>query len=78
MKIKILGPGCVNCLRLELLAAQAAKELGIEAEIEKVTDTRAFSRYNIQPPAIVLNEKVVAAGLPLPSLESLMGLLKAK
>ncbi|MDI6754592.1 MAG: hypothetical protein QME78_09395 [Thermodesulfobacteriota bacterium] len=29
MKVKILGPGCINCLKLELLAAQAAKELGL-------------------------------------------------
>jgi hypothetical protein len=77
MKIKILGPGCINCLKLELLVAQAAKDLGLEAEIEKVTDNKAFSRFNVEPPALVVNEKVLKAGLPLPSLETIKNLLMA-
>jgi hypothetical protein len=38
MEIKILGPSCVNCLKLELEVAQALKELGREAEIVKVAE----------------------------------------
>jgi len=75
MKIKILGPACVNCLKLELLVAQAAKELGLEVDIEKIIERKAFSKYNIEPPALVVNEKVLYTGLPLPSMETVKNLL---
>lgn len=38
MRIKILGSGCANCQRLERLVREAAQDLGVPAEIEKVTD----------------------------------------
>lgn len=39
MTIQILGGGCPNCKKLEENALQAATRLGIEATIEKVTDS---------------------------------------
>ncbi|MBI5967034.1 MAG: thioredoxin family protein [Deltaproteobacteria bacterium] len=78
MKIKILGPACVNCLKLELLVAQAVKELDLEAEIEKITDHKVLSKYNVEPPAIIVNDRVLSAGLPLPSLVSIKNLLNAR
>jgi len=38
--IKVLGPGCASCHKMEELAQQAVKELNIEAKIEKVSDIR--------------------------------------
>ncbi len=38
MTIQILGPGCPNCRNLEKNAREAVARLGIEAQIEKVTD----------------------------------------
>ena len=38
MVIKILGKGCPNCQRLEMVARLALEESGVEAVIEKVTD----------------------------------------
>jgi small redox-active disulfide protein 2 len=38
MTIQILGPGCPNCQNLEKNAREAVARLGIEADIEKVTD----------------------------------------
>lgn len=38
MKIQILGRGCINCQKLEENAKSALAELGINAEIEKITD----------------------------------------
>ena len=39
MTIQILGSGCPNCRRLETNAVQALQSLGIEAEIQKITDS---------------------------------------
>ena len=38
MKVQILGTGCPKCKKLAELTDQAAKELGLELEIEKVTE----------------------------------------
>jgi hypothetical protein len=38
MDIKVLGPGCPNCLRLEAMCREIVDELGINAKVEKITD----------------------------------------
>ena len=38
MKIQVLGPGCPNCFALETMVKKAVEELGVEAEIEHVSD----------------------------------------
>lgn len=63
MMIKILGTGCPNCLKLEASARIAAKELGLDAEIVKVTDISDISAYGIlRTPGLVVDEKVVSYG----------------
>jgi small redox-active disulfide protein 2 len=63
MIIKILGTGCPNCLKLEASARIAAKELGLDAEIVKVTDMVGISAYGIlRTPGLVVDEKVVSYG----------------
>lgn len=63
MVIKILGTGCPKCKKLEETARQAISELGIEAEVEKVTDLNAIMDYGVMmTPALVINEKVVSSG----------------
>jgi len=71
MIIKILGKGCPNCQRLEMVARQALEESGVEAVIEKVTDFNAIMAYDlVSTPGLVINEKVVSAGR-IPSRESI-------
>ncbi len=63
LTIKVLGPGCDNCRRVETVAREAVVELEVEADIEKVTDRAMFARYNLlATPGLVINEKLVSAG----------------
>lgn len=63
LTIKILGPGCENCKRLAWLAERAVNHLGIEAQIEKITDYSKIMEYPIlSTPGLVVNEKLVASG----------------
>ncbi len=63
LSIKVLGSGCANCHKVEELAKQAVSQLGIEAQVEMVTDMQTIMRYGIMStPGIVINEKVVSAG----------------
>ncbi len=63
VKIKVFGSGCANCKRLEETARKAVETLGIEAEIEKITDYAEIMKYPIlSTPGLVINEKLVSAG----------------
>ena len=63
MKIKVLGPGCKNCENLADNTKAALKELGLEAEIEKVTDYGGIAGYGVlSTPGLVVDDKVVSSG----------------
>lgn len=63
MKIKILGSGCKNCVTLAKNAEEALKDLGMEAEIIKVTDFKDIASYGIMStPGLVIDEEVVSYG----------------
>lgn len=67
MKIEVLGPGCPNCKKLEKDVYRALAELGIEAEVVKVTDLNKISSYGVlMTPGLVIDGKVLSSGkLPL-------------
>ena len=63
LDIKVLGPGCDNCKKVEAIARQAATNLGVEARFEKVTDRAEYPKYGlIYTPGLVINGKLVCGG----------------
>ena len=64
MEIKILGPSCANCLKLEVLVMQALTELGVrDARFEKITTPREMERLMTgDPPGLVINSQLVWSG----------------
>jgi small redox-active disulfide protein 2 len=79
MEIKVLGPGCANCHKMEELTKQAVKELGLSAEVVKITDIGDIARYGIlSTPGLIVNGKVKHAGKPLPSLDKVKELIKGE
>jgi len=70
MKIKVLGSGCVNCMRLEENTLAAVKELGLTVELEHIYDMAEIVSYGIMAtPALVVDEKVILAGKVADSAE---------
>ena len=62
LTIKILGPGCANCKRLEEIARKSAADLGVEAEFVKVTDYQDILAYNVlSTPGRGANETLASA-----------------
>ena len=76
MEIKILGPGCANCHKMEEMAKIAVKELGIDAIIEKTSDIQEIMKYTMSTPGLVINGKLKCSGKPLPGIEKVKALIK--
>jgi small redox-active disulfide protein 2 len=63
MKVQILGGGCAKCKILEQHAREAVAELGLEAEIEKVTDMEAIMAMGVMmTPALAIDGTVRSVG----------------
>ncbi len=61
--VKVLGAGCKSCHEQYENAKAAVKALGLDLEVEYITDMEKIMGYGvISMPAIVVNEKVVSMG----------------
>lgn len=77
IKIKILGPGCPKCKALEQRVKEIVERHNINAEIEKVENLMEIMKYGIMiTPALIINEKLVASGTPLPSSDKILEWLR--
>jgi small redox-active disulfide protein 2 len=69
ISIKILGPGCANCRKLEEVARTAVQLAKVEAEIVKVTDMHEIIANGVlKTPGLMINGKLVSSGrIPAPA-----------
>ncbi len=75
IRILVLGSGCARCNLLYEHTEQAAKALGLDYEIEKVTDITTIMGYGVMTtPALVVDGEVRLAGR-VPSAEQLRAVL---
>ena len=74
-KIQILGSGCAKCRQLTAVAEQAARDLGLQYELEKVTDVNRYAEFGvIFTPALVVDGVVKLSG-KVPSFDEARKLL---
>jgi len=63
LEIKILGPGCANCDRLERELIEVVSELDLPAGIDHIRDIREIGQYGVMgSPALIINGEVKAVG----------------
>jgi small redox-active disulfide protein 2 len=63
IEIKVLGPGCANCSKLEQITRKAVSEMGFQADINKITDYGEIMNYPIiSTPGLVINGDLVCSG----------------
>jgi len=75
MKIQILGTGCPKCRKLEANARQALDEMGIEYEIEKISDINEIMKFGVMiTPGLAIDGDVKSVGKLL-SLEDIKKLV---
>jgi small redox-active disulfide protein 2 len=78
MKIQILGPGCAKCTKLAETADTAAKELGIEYDLEKISDLNRIMSFGVMmTPGLVVDGEVKSVGT-VPSLDEMKKMLGRK
>jgi small redox-active disulfide protein 2 len=75
MKIEVLGPGCKNCESLEKATKEALGQLGVDADVDKITDYGEIAAYGVMStPALAIDGEVVSSGR-VPSVGEITELL---
>ncbi|WP_299820382.1 thioredoxin family protein [uncultured Roseibium sp.] len=75
--VRIYGPGCKRCAQTEAMVKAAAEKLGVDIQVEKVTDTKSIAMAGVMStPGISIDGKLVHAG-GLPDAARLDGWLAA-
>lgn len=78
VEIKVLGPGCANCKRLEQIARKVVNTLAVEANIEKVTDYKEIVELGVMTtPGLIVNSEVVSSGRIPSETEVINWIIKA-
>jgi small redox-active disulfide protein 2 len=75
MKVQILGTGCPKCKKLEENARAAAVKIGIDCEVEKITNLKDIMSFGVMmTPGFAIDGKVLFSGRVLP-VEEIASLL---
>ncbi len=76
-KILVLGSGCRNCETTARLIEETARELGVDIDLQKITDVAEIMRYGVMStPGVVIDGQVVHAG-GVPDRQAIEGWLAA-
>ena len=76
MQLLVIGPGCAKCKTLAQFTEQAVKELGVTAEITKVTDLKQIMALGVMmTPALAVNGTIKAVG-KVPSVAEIKSMLQ--
>lgn len=70
MNVKVLGGGCSKCETLLANTKETVAKVGVEAEVEYITDFAVIAGYGIMStPALIGDEKIISMGKVLKSSE---------
>ncbi len=76
MQLLVIGPGCAKCKTLAQFTEQAAKELGLEYELNKVTDLKQIMALGVMmTPALAVNGTIKVVG-KVPSIPEIKAILQ--
>lgn len=76
MKIQILGTGCPKCKKLAETAETAAQDLGLDYEIEKITEINEIMKFGVMmTPGLAVDGDVKVAG-KTPTVDEVKRMLK--
>jgi small redox-active disulfide protein 2 len=76
MQIFVIGPGCAKCKTLAQFTEQAVKELGVAAEINKVTDLKQIVALGVMmTPALAVNGTIKVTG-KVPGIPEIKAILQ--
>jgi small redox-active disulfide protein 2 len=76
-QVKVFGSGCKRCQATERMVKEAAVKLGLEVEVEKVTDPRSIAMAGVMStPGVSVDGKLVHAG-GMPEAAKIEGWLRA-
>jgi small redox-active disulfide protein 2 len=76
MQLLVIGPGCAKCKTLAQFTEQAAKELGVPYELNKVTDLKQIMALGVMlTPALAVNGTIKVTG-KVPSIPEIKALLQ--
>ena len=77
MKIQVAGPGCPKCQMTEKHVQEACNELGLDVEVEHLTDPRKMAMLGVMlTPAVIVDGKVIESG-HVPSTENIKAKIAA-
>lgn len=75
MKIEVVGPGCGRCIKTEQNVREALKQLGISAEVTKVTDVAEFAKKGVMfTPGVIIDGEVKVSG-NIPTVDEIKAIL---
>lgn len=75
MRIEVVGPGCVRCITTEKNVKEAVRQLGMQAEVIKVTNVAEFAKKGVTfTPALIVDGQMKISG-KIPTIEEIKDIL---